>query len=190
MKVHHNTLKRAKTFGIELIVEENEIVAIKDGVRLAVGMDGKKVLEEAIAKLGGDKPKLRPRKAVAKRKVAKRRARDEDEDGEGDEEDEEGEEGEGEGKSVIKRKYKMKYKPHRMTCGDALAKQLRTEFMTIKDPDTKKMKIDWKRFTEFAKRNGCWSDSYKTLNKGMRRMNIVNRLRAKVNEGHEITWAV
>lgn len=188
MKVHHNTLKKAKKYAIVLTVEDNEIVAsTKDGERLTAGLSGNKVLEAAIAMTGGETPKspAAPKKA---RKAAKKKAKRRVSDGEdGDEDEEEGDEDEG--KSVIKQKYKNKYKPHKMTCGDALARQIRAEFMTVKDPDTKKLKIDWKRFTEFAKRNACWSEEYKKVNKGMRRMNIVNRLRAKVQAGHEVVWS-
>lgn len=98
--------------------------------------------------------------------------------------------GDDEGASVVKRKYKNAYRPHKMTCGDALSQQIRKEFMTVKDPDTKKLKIDWKRFTAFAQANGCWSEDYRKLNKGMRRMNVVNRLRARIARKEEVKWAV
>src|SRR4051812_3870034 len=62
MKVHHNTLKKAKAHGIVLTVEDNEIVASKDGVRLAAGLAGNVVLEQAIVKLGGEAPKAKASK--------------------------------------------------------------------------------------------------------------------------------
>jgi len=49
--IHHQTLKKAKSFGIVLTVEDNDVVATKDGVQLASGLQGNKVLEAAIAKL-------------------------------------------------------------------------------------------------------------------------------------------
>ncbi len=41
----------------------------------------------------------------------------------------------------------------------------------------------------FARVNGCWDDKYLQLpNLGLRRMNIINRLRAKIKHGHEVKW--
>ena len=41
----------------------------------------------------------------------------------------------------------------------------------------------------FAKANGCWNDKYdKFPNPGLIRMNVVNRLRAKVRKGHKTVW--
>lgn len=41
----------------------------------------------------------------------------------------------------------------------------------------------------FAVNNGVWDDKYATLpNPGLVRMNVVNRLRAKVRKGHQIRW--
>lgn len=42
---------------------------------------------------------------------------------------------------------------------------------------------------QFAINNGVWQDKYQDLpNPGLVRMNVVNRLRAKVKAGHEVVW--
>lgn len=54
MRIHHATAAKAKKFQITLTVEDNEIVATgKTGVRLASGLQGNKVLEDAITKQTG-----------------------------------------------------------------------------------------------------------------------------------------
>lgn len=68
MKIHHATVTKAKKFHITLTVEDNEIVATgKTGVRLAAGLQGNKVLEDAITKATGKPAKGTPEgKALAK----------------------------------------------------------------------------------------------------------------------------
>lgn len=198
MKIHHNTLKKAKAHGISLEEDEAGYAArsadpsrtgLQMGYTMARAKDPKDALDLALRELAADAKakvvKLKPKKAKTRRSsdVEPDDADNFDDEGEDEEEGDEG-------KSVIKRKYKMKYRPHKMTCGDGLAKQIRSEFMTLKDPDTRKPRLDWKRFTAFAKLNGCWSDGYSKLNAGMKRMNIVNRLRARAEAGDEIKWSV
>lgn len=188
MKVHHNTIKRAKKFGIELRVVENEIEAYRNGVMLASGMSGTVVLDKAIAKLDAQAPK--PVKAKAARKP--RRKADEADEGEDEgevEADEDGGEGdEDAGKSIVKRKYKQAYRPFKHTCGDDLS-QLITKHLKVVDDETGEERIDEDRLARFAKANDVWVSDYRNLNVGMRRMNIANRLRAKVRKGHKIVWA-
>lgn len=202
MKIHHNTAKKAVKFGITLspsTVKEGVIAAVKDGKVLASGTDAKEVLEQAIAKLVAEHP--------AYKKLASKPRRSREDEEEGDDEDEgeedaddadveeetaesdEDEEGEGEegGKSVVKKKYKTKYKPFKMTCGDDLS-QLISAHVKRKN-DEGKMRIDPVILKKFAQANGVWDPNYANLNVGMRRMNIANRLRAKVKEGHEVVWA-
>lgn len=196
MKIHHNTAKKAKTHGITLVVEDGEIVASKGDVRLASGLSGSAVLETALDKLSGATP-LGANPPKAKRASKPRKARDEDEDGddadgegvddaEGDEPGEDDEEGSDEGKSIIKRKYKTKYKPFKMTNGDDLAQQLK-EYLTYDDGGVDR--IDGELLKRFAIANECWVKEYVLLNPGQRRMNVGNRLRAKVRrDGYEVKW--
>lgn len=103
-----------------------------------------------------------------------------------EDDEEEGEEG---GKSIVKKKFKSKYKPFKATNGDDLA-QLLAKHLKVKDEIAGKMKIDEDKLERFAKRNGIWSDDYDRLNIGQRRMNIGNRLRAKLrqNPDYAIIW--
>lgn len=42
----------------------------------------------------------------------------------------------------------------------------------------------------FAVANDVWDDKYDALpNPGLRRMNVVNRLRAKIKKGHKVAWS-
>lgn len=61
--IHHNTLKKAAAHKIKLVQEDGEIVASRDGIMLATGLQGNKVLEAAIAKLVEQHPVT---KAIAK----------------------------------------------------------------------------------------------------------------------------
>lgn len=91
-----------------------------------------------------------------------------------------------EGRSVVKKSYKTRYKPFRSTCGDDLAAAVRRH-LEVKTEDG--LRIDPVKLRDFALANECWVETYEQLNVGMRRMNVVNRLRAKVRKGHEVLWA-
>jgi hypothetical protein len=78
--------------------------------------------------------------------------------------------------SVIPKDYQAEYTP------DDLALRIRKTF-TADDG-----KIDWPAFIKFAKANDCWNEAYTKLNAGMQRMNIVNRLRARVRKGDKVVW--
>lgn len=109
----------------------------------------------------------------------------EGDDEEGD--DEEGKESEtGEGKSVVKKKYKTEYKPHKMTCGDDFAARV-TSYITVPHKG-KKTRIDAQKLRALAEANDCWDDRYAGLNPGMQRMNVGNRLRNRFNKKQEIRW--
>lgn len=81
-----------------------------------------------------------------------------------------------ESRSVIKAKYRERYTTPR----DEVAEHL-SSFTDGK-------RIDVKAIREFAERNGCWVERYEELNPGMVRMNVGNRLRAKLRKGEEISW--
>lgn len=190
-KIHHNTLKKARAHGIVLMADDQgEIVATKDAVRLASGLSGSVVLDAAIAKLGpatlAAKRSLKDKiKSVFSRKpkVAVKGMKDEDwdEDGEPDPAEDDNE-----GASVVKRVYKTRYRPFKMTCGDDLA-QLVAKHLKVEGDDGKP-RIDPTKLKAFAVANTCWVADYKNLNIGMQRMNVVNRLRARVRKGIEVKW--
>ena len=100
--------------------------------------------------------------------------------------DDETDEEPSEGRSVVKRAYKTRYKPFKSTCGDELAALVRRH-LEVKTEEG--LRIDPVKLRTFAVANDCWQDRYNQLNVGMRRMNVVNRLRAKVKKGHDIVWA-
>lgn len=190
IKLHHNTVKKAASHKIVLTVVEGEVVAsTKDGVKLASGLMGNKVLDEAIAKLGAPIVEARAKAKAAKKKAPKKAKRVVEED---DEELAEGDEANGdeddapEGKGMIKAKYKKVYKPFKMTNGDDL-NQLLAEHLKYKDPDGK-MRVNQTKLVKFAKANDCWVDGYKHLNVGQQRLNVGNRLRAKIKKGHVVSW--
>jgi hypothetical protein len=189
--IHHNTIKKATKLGLTFApqgIGDGNFSVLKDGKVLTTAVDPKDALDLAIlalqqldgARNKSPKPKAK-RKAPAKKKT--KPARDDEDIGD------DGDPEEGNDTSVVKRKYRMKYKPHKMTCGDDITREVREHYMTKVDPDTKKKRYNWDKFIEFAKRNDCWDHAYLKLNKGMRRMNIVNRLRAKVvRDKYEIVW--
>lgn len=70
IKIHHQTAKKAKAHQIELTVEDGEIVASQNGVRLAAGLAGNVVLQQALNRLGGDAVKeIKAPKAKAPKKA-------------------------------------------------------------------------------------------------------------------------
>lgn len=59
----------------------------------------------------------------------------------------------------------------------------------IVDQIKSRIGMDAAKLKAFAVANGCWDDKYETLpNVGLRRMNVVNRLRAKVRKGYQVVW--
>ena len=213
MRIHHATLAKAKKFKITLVIEDNEVVATgPKGERLASGMQGNKVLEEAITRLTGKPGKGRDAKVATTltKPARKRPIRDEEEDDEGADEVEEIEADDAEAeledeeptgdRSVVKAKYKKAYKPHKDKNGDELSFRINDHVSKLdKDGETR---ISLALLRKFAEANGCWNPSYASLrsrtgdwNAGMARMNVANRLRAKIRrakadgEEFEIIWA-
>lgn len=226
MRIHHATAAKAKKFQITLTVEDNEIVATgKTGTRLASGLQGNKVLEDAITRQTG-KPAKGAVKLLDTTALGKAIARTAPkpvvpadpfeeaakEDGwkksrwgfskEGEEsiraaswqalceaagiEVETDEEGTGT-KSVVKAKYKAKYKPTKNRCGDELSHRMNEH--CSREDDAGDMRIDLDALRKFAKANECWVESYASLksrvgtfNGGMAMMNVNNRLRARLRK--------
>lgn len=78
--------------------------------------------------------------------------------------------------SIIKSKYKDKYKAHGMSCGDEISEELA---LFVKVQVGGKLVVDLKKLRQVADDNGLWKDSYLHLNPGQLRMTIGNRLRIK-----------
>lgn len=223
MKIHHATAKKAKSFKIDLTVEDGTVVAVKNGVRLASGLSGSVVLEQAIVKLTTEGKVIQVATAgvraakTSKAKAKKSSGPHEDaaraegwkpvkdggykqagvggeDGGESDAAnwrelcDEQSIEVEAESRSIVKAKYRALYRPNHNTNGDDLAQQLR-DYLTYDDDGEDR--IDAALLKRFAVANECWVESYSSLkNVGMRRMNIANRLRAKLRKDpkYKIEW--
>lgn len=93
-------------------------------------------------------------------------------------EEEEGDEGIA--KSVVPRKYRKRYQPHRNTCGDAFADRLR-QYLVNGDG-----KIDRRKLNRLAKANKC--PTYASSNVGLARMSIGIRLRAMERRGETLVF--
>lgn len=170
MRIHHATAKKAASLGIEITEKGEGFVLTYEGQALAVN-DVKAGVAQIAAWIESDGEGDEPEWVDS----------NEDENEEGDEEEE------NEGKSVVKKKYKKAYRPFKQKCGDELSKLITTH-LTVKDDETGEMKIDETKLKEFAKLNDCWIDSYAHLNVGMRRMNVRNRLAAKLRHDHKTVW--
>lgn len=201
-KIHHNTAKKAKKHGVELVSVENEFEARHDGRTLASHASASVALDKALMLLDPegvagkqDADLKRTNKAAAAiramikpkaKKAKKPRRAISDEDGE-DDEDGDGDEG----KSIVGAKYKARYKVRMLktSCSDDLAVQI-AEHIKTKDEETGELRVDEVLLKRFAQANGCWDPKYAHLNVGMRRMNVVNRLRGKIRrDEHKVVWA-
>lgn len=85
--------------------------------------------------------------------------------------------------SIIKTKYKERYKKQGGNCGDLIAGEL-AEYLVVLVAG--KSQMDMKRVREVADANGIWKDSYRHLNPGQLRMTIGNRLRIRYAQGDEV----
>lgn len=189
-RIHHNTIKKALKAGVRLEVEDMTVVAYdaKTGKQLAEDNSATVALDKAIAKLAAHTPAKAPK--------ASRKARDEDEfeedesEAEADADDAEAEEDEEGSKSVVKAKYKKAYQPHHAKCGDDLSEQITAHVSRSVKVDGKSVtRVDAAALKRLAKANGVWVEGYASLNPGMQRMNVANRLRKLVKDGHEVVWA-
>lgn len=85
--------------------------------------------------------------------------------------------GEDQPRSVIKPAYKRNHQIDEF--GQALCK-------AVVGPDRK---VDMAKLREVALQNGVWQERYQTLNPGMARMVVGNRLRAKVKRDEAVNWS-
>lgn len=70
--------------------------------------------------------------------------------------------------------------PHGPGCGDTVDIAMRDAIMRPVTEGSKDMAVDLALLREIGEANGCWVQSYATLNPGMQRMNITNRLRGRL----------
>lgn len=203
MKIHHATRTKAAKFKINMYIVEGHVVASdRDGKELASGLQGNKVLEDAITKLTGKPAKGKSRTAaevLAGKPVLKRVRKASTPKVEDDETGEESDGDEGQSRSIVKAKYRALYKPHKDRSGDDLSHKVNQH--VSREDDAGGMKVDLMALRKFAKANGTWVEGYASLksrtggwNSGQAVMNTNNRLRAKIRQGKkageefEIKW--
>lgn len=67
--------------------------------------------------------------------------------------------------------------------GDQLDVALREAIMSVAGPKGGKSVVIMENLEKIAKKHGVWNERYESLNPGMARMNVSNRLRALVRNG-------
>lgn len=87
--------------------------------------------------------------------------------------------------SIIKSKYKARYKQHGMSCGDDVADELKA-YITVTVGG--RQQVDLKRLQKVAELNGVWKPTYAKLNNGQQRMTVGNRLRALYMAGEKVNF--
>lgn len=182
--IHHATAKRAQKLGITLAIDNDMVVASFEGRELARDLDPRTALVVAMGHVNpmrevkdangkvidhvpadrnddGTKPTKtrKTKKATKTTKQAKTPAAT---------------------GSVIKADYRDRYSDG--SNGDDLAKRLK-KFVTADDGT-----VDLGKLKALAERNGIWNERYATLNPGMARMNVGNRLRAAQRHDTKIVW--
>lgn len=70
--------------------------------------------------------------------------------------------------------------------GDQLDVALREAIMSVQGPKGGKSIVIMDNLVKIAKTHGVWNDRYESLNPGMARMNVSNRLRAMVRAGESV----
>lgn len=83
-------------------------------------------------------------------------------------------------RSIIKSKYKDRYKKNGFSCGDDIASELGIYCKVIKNS---RLVVDMVKLKAVAVKNEVWKDSYSNLNVGQQRMTIGNRLRVRYQAG-------
>lgn len=88
-------------------------------------------------------------------------------------------------RSIVRAKYRREYAKTHRSCWDDVAKEMRAYLFDDEDGEL----LNHAKMRRFAMANGCWQDSYSRLNPGQQRMNIGNRLRAKMRKDAEFVVA-
>lgn len=93
-------------------------------------------------------------------------------------------------RSIVKKSYKLAYKPLKNTCGDEFARLMEQAVKVPVEEGSKHLVVDVERLVKLAKVNKVWRPEYSNLNVGQQRMNIGNRLRAMAKRDEAIVWAI
>lgn len=86
--------------------------------------------------------------------------------------------------NVIKPQYRPGYKVNN-GCGDNIQRELAAEFV-VDNPETGKPQLLLKEFRAWANSYGLWDAKYESLNPGMARMNVGNKVRGRIRNGETI----
>lgn len=192
-------IHNSKTFEWEVSTANKKVK-----VQAACLEDAKDMALEILAKME-QKTVVVKRAAVKTKALHKQTEEDEtDEDAESDEdsamadmgdeataEDAEEEE-EKKSHSIVPAKYRARYKPFKDTNGDGLSEQIKAHVSAPNDAG--KLRISFSKLRRFAEANGCWSNDYSHLNHGQMKMNVTNRLRAKIRKAkadgkeYDVQW--
>ena len=176
--IHHATAKKAAAHGIGLTIrDDGKITATGDGAVLATGTDAKDVLTAAIEAMdNGAADEADDDDAAAELEAEAEAEGEPQEDGDEDEKVD---------RSVVKNRYKQRYRPFKDRCGDEISKLI-SSHVWDEDED----RIDPVKLQKFAKANDVWDAKYANLNVGMQRMNIANKLRGRIRrEDYQVRWA-
>lgn len=166
--IHHNTLKRAASVGLDMNADGNEFVVLKDGAEVARDILAREALTKAITAVYPNGVGSKPKKAAAK----KAKPVDDDDDGE---------ETPAASGSIVKDKYRVHYNDDDNN-GDRLAVIFTA---AVRDPETEK--LDMKRLEQVAKENKVDLSKWSHLNNGQISMNCRNRIRAMVKRKEKVT---
>jgi len=150
MGIHHATIKRATRLGVELI--DNGGSFQMRNIETGLFSDDYDSTAEALEELErGEVEWIEP-----------------------EEEEEAGASG-----SVVKEAYHDRYSknPHGPGCGDGLDIALRDAVMRVFVGE-KQARVDLVELRKIGEANNRWSRDWESLNPGMQRMNLANRLRA------------
>ena len=156
-RIHHATVKLIQKAGFDFEQRDEGVVLIFDGQESAPYTD--------LAAMSGD---IKKGRVAFTRSVAP----------EGEETPEEGEETPIRSKSgVMTLSYHSRYMAQGGGCGDELDSHLRAACL-------KEDGLDLGKIKQIGEANSVWSPAWESLNPGMQRMNLANRLRAKLrNDG-------
>lgn len=186
---HHTQTKLAAKLGVTIKImsgsegDQYALVSATDADKvISSGTDLKALLDSLVK---ANAPAKAPRKARKPAKAKRRARKTSDEDGEEGDEDEDGDEEEKVSLSVVKPKYKAKYRPHKDSNGDAMAMAFRA-FVINEDGE-----LDLSALQSVAQTNGLSVNKYTRVRnrgwQGRARMSIGNILRGMIRRGEDVT---
>lgn len=185
--LHHMTSKLARNNGISIAISGDDTFTMTHDFsgKSVTGTDPKALVQQLInecvpkaakvAKPNGADPK--PAKVAKTKKSAKKVARGEPKTKKTIETGRSG---------VMVLTYHTAYMNQGGGNGDQLDVALREAIMSVAGPKGGKSVVIMENLEKIAKKHGVWNDRYESLNPGMARMNVSNRLRAMIRNGEAV----